>query len=773
MKIFTNYAFKLTLLLSMLVYVGCSDDEDSPAVDEVTPTGESKTYTLGAVSDPNISGSAVFAEQSDGSTIVTIQLTGTPDGGEHPAHIHANSAAEGGDIAISLTPVDGASGQSITPITEDDNGNAITYDELLEYDGYINVHLSASELETLVAQGDIGVNELTGESKVYQLEERAVDGISGTATFEERVSGEALATLALEGTPEDGEHPAHIHMNSAAEGGDIVFTFTPVNGATGMSVTNVAALEDGTAFGYEEVLTYDGYINVHLSASELETIVAQGNIGSNEGVDETNAPTGETKEYALGSVANPDISGTATFAELSDGSTTVTLDLEGTPDGGMHPAHIHANTAAEGGDIVISLTTVDGTTGQSVTTVTQDDAGNAITYDELLEYDGYINVHLSAEDLATIVAQGDIGINELTGESKEYALGERDVDGISGTATFEERVSGEALATLALEGTPEDGEHPAHIHMNTAAEGGGIVFTFNPVNGATGMSKTNVAILDDETTSFGYEDVLAYDGYINVHLSAEELATIVAQGDIGVNELTGESKEYILEERAVDGISGTATFEQRVNGEALATLALEGTPEDGEHPAHIHMNSVAEGGDIVFTFNPVNGATGMSKTNVAILDDETTSFGYEDVLAYDGYINVHLSAEDLATIVAQGNIGSNEEDGTPEVTTNYAVTNSGTTAYVFNNDDLTNAENPALTLKRGETYTFTVDAPGHPFLIKSVQGTGTADTYDAGVTNNGVASGVVTFTVPGDAPDELYYNCEFHAAMTAVITITD
>ena len=76
-------------------------------------------------------------------------------------------------------------------------------------------------------------------------------------------------------------HPAHIHENTAAQGGGIIFTFNPVNGTTGMSMTNVSALDDDTAFGYEEVLEVNGYINVHLSAEALEIIVAQGNIGAN------------------------------------------------------------------------------------------------------------------------------------------------------------------------------------------------------------------------------------------------------------------------------------------------------------------------------------------------------------------------------------------------------------------------------------------------------------------------------------------------------------
>ena len=106
-------------------------------------------------------------------------------------------------------------------------------------------------------------------------------------------------------------------------------------------------------------------------------------------------------------------------------------------------------------------------------------------------------------------------------------------------------------------------------------------------------------------------------------------------------------------------------------------------------------------------------------------------------------------------------------------TINYDVVNDGATAYLFNGDGLTDASNPDITLVRGETYTFTVNASGHPFYINDTQGTGTANAYNNGVTNNGAQSGTVSFTVPNDAPSTLFYNCEFHSSMTGTIAIID
>ncbi len=623
-------------------------------------TGDSKTYMLMTKAVEGISGTATFSERVNGEALLEVMLDGTPDGGMHPGHIHFNSAAESGDVAITLTTLDGTTGMSKTNINALNDGTAITYAELLNFDGYINFHLSADDLATLVAQGEIGENELTGVSKVYDLNTKDVDGISGTATFAKRKSGAALVTVMLDGTPDGGMHPGHIHNNSAAETGGIAKTLTTLDGTTGMSVTHIEELNDGTEIGYDQLLNFDGYINFHLSADDLATLVAQGDIGENE-------LTGDTKEYDLVTKDVPGISGTATFAKRKSGAALVTVMLDGTPDGGMHPGHIHNNSAAETGGIAKTLTTLDGTTGMSVTHIEALNDGTEIGYDQLLNFDGYINFHLSADDLATLVAQGDIGENELTGDTKEYDLVTKDVPVIMGTATFAKRKSGAALVTVMLDGTTAGGMHPGHIHNNSAVQGGGIAKTLTSVDGATGMSVTHIEELNDGT-EIGYDDLLDFDGYINFHLSADDLATLVAQGDIGQNELTGMSKTYDLATKDVPGIMGTATFAERKSGETLVTLDLDGTPMGGMHPAHIHAGSVAEApGDILITLATVDGTSGMSQTHVSAYnaEDGTANGGdaisYDEMVAIDGYINVHLSATELSTLVAQGNVGSNVE----------------------------------------------------------------------------------------------------------------
>ena len=124
----------------------------------------------------------------------------------------------------------------------------------------------------------------------------------------------------------------------------------------------------------------------------------------------------------------------------------------------------------------------------------------------------------------------------------------------------------------------------------------------------------------------------------------------------------------------------------------------------------------------------------------------------------------------------EGGSGSENNGDSPEDNNssfNFTVTNNGASSYIFNNIDLDNEENPDLVLKRGNTYTFNINAPGHPFLIKTVQGASNADIYDVGISNNGVDNGTITIEITADTPDTLYYNCEFHGSMTGVLTIED
>jgi len=128
-------------------------------------------------------------------------------------------------------------------------------------------------------------------------------------------------------------------------------------------------------------------------------------------------------------------------------------------------------------------------------------------------------------------------------------------------------------------------------------------------------------------------------------------------------------------------------------------------------------------------------------------------------------LNVSVSATDPdGTSIVYSS--TNLPVATPTPVT-FQVTNSGSGAYLMNG-----VSNGTITLTRGGTYTFNVNASGHPFYIQTTgNGYNSYNVYSTGVTGAGAQVGTVTFTVPSNAPDTLYYQCQYHSAMYGQINI--
>jgi hypothetical protein len=92
--------------------------------------------------------------------------------------------------------------------------------------------------------------------------------------------------------------------------------------------------------------------------------------------------------------------------------------------------------------------------------------------------------------------------------------------------------------------------------------------------------------------------------------------------------------------------------------------------------------------------------------------------------------------------------------------------------YTFTGIGFTQTTNdPTLYLKRGEVYQFVNTMGMHPFRIQSTVNGSTGTQYNDGVTNNDVSNGTLTWIVPYNSPDYLYYQCTAHAGMGGEIHI--
>lgn len=97
----------------------------------------------------------------------------------------------------------------------------------------------------------------------------------------------------------------------------------------------------------------------------------------------------------------------------------------------------------------------------------------------------------------------------------------------------------------------------------------------------------------------------------------------------------------------------------------------------------------------------------------------------------------------------------------------FSVTGGNNIDYTINGQS-----DPTFTLQRSVTYVFQLgNLPFHPFYIKTASGFGSAGAYNNGVVNNGTTAGNLTFTVPADAPNTLFYQCGNHSSMLGTLNI--
>ena len=275
---------------------------DGPYMSSATRTVR---YAVDAQGDSGVSGSVLIAEY-DAQTVVTLSLSGTPDGGTHPAELRMDDCSEEGEVVLPLGNVNGSTGLSTT-VTE------VSFDDITEGDHALNVYLSPDETESAVACGEVGAgademspmsdgsgdmsggdmtggdmtgDEMTGgasseegllETVFYEIYSNEGYDVEGTVQVVENAeTGGARVVISLQNTSEGEIHPAHFHAGSCGDGGDIIVPLTSVDGESGSSVTD-------TDTSFDEVTSTDFYINIHLSPDEISTIVACGEVGEGAG----------------------------------------------------------------------------------------------------------------------------------------------------------------------------------------------------------------------------------------------------------------------------------------------------------------------------------------------------------------------------------------------------------------------------------------------------------------------------------------------------------
>lgn len=238
----------LAVLLAATLLTACqkNDNNDNPLKIQ---------YTIGPYQSSKISGTADFTEILHTDSVqLTIQLTGVSQDGSYPVLLRKGTSIENGEVAFNLGFVDGKNPTLSTSIN-------LPFSELLKYNGCIDIYRNPNDTVTIVAQSEIGANNVF---KSYDMANPITSQPNGQFRIYKRDAGAYVvvridsATAHIGGVP----HPTRVYN----AGGAREFELENLSEVSGVSATTV------TDHTFDE-LTHADYLIKVLQSDELQDVV--------------------------------------------------------------------------------------------------------------------------------------------------------------------------------------------------------------------------------------------------------------------------------------------------------------------------------------------------------------------------------------------------------------------------------------------------------------------------------------------------------------------
>jgi len=469
-------------------------------------------------------------------------------------------------------------------------------------------------------------------------------------------------------------------------------------------------------------------------------------------------------------------SGTSTFADIDVNGG----NIDGTDIGLASPAVGNFTGVTASGTINANSGVVGNLQGNVTGNVTGDLTGNVTATSGTSTFDNLTvtgTLQAPAQSITDLIVSGNLTVNGTTttinSETIELAdniiVLNSDKTGAAGSETAGIRVN-------RGDDTPVDFKWDDATDRWTVGSGTLEAGTFlgSLIGSVTGSVTGNVTGNITSTGNSSFANAIISGGTIN-------------DTDIGgVNPSVGSFTE--LDANSI--VANTITANTEFSGTFVG---------DGSNLTGITTTQITEGSKLFFTNGRVQSALGsISIDALSDIDITSSAPSNGNTLVWNSAISKFVPAENFLQSDFDTAIGNTSIDDLVDVDTSsippsngdtlvynstsskwqpstgqtsFSVTASGTSAWLFSGQGTDSDANPDLYLLPGKTYTFDIDATGTSFYINTSNTTGTGSAFNDGVTNNGTDSGVITFTVPQDAPSELFYNAENQAAMNGKIFV--
>lgn len=209
---------------------------------------------------------------------------------------------------------------------------------------------------------------------------------------------------------------------------------------------------------------------------------------------------------------------------------------------------------------------------------------------------------------------------------------------ISGTLAVKEVLNTDSVwLTLQLQGTSSDGSYPVFVRQGTSIENGPVAYDLGFVDGQNPILAKEIPM--------SFSDFIKYNGCIDIYRNPNDLATIVAQAEVGANE-TYKAFDMVSPNLPNNPINGQFRIYKRSTGAYLVIkvdTSATGMGLGMSHPARVYKSD----GTRDFDLSDVSDSSGVSATTI-------TDHSFDALSSYSGSIKVLQSGQVQDFIISQG-----------------------------------------------------------------------------------------------------------------------
>lgn len=194
------------------------------------------------------------------SVVLTLQLTGVSTDGSYPVYLRQGTSIENGPVAFNLGFVDGSNPTLTAEIK-------MSFSDFMKYNGCVDIYRNPNDLETIVAQAEIGTNE-TYKSFDMSNPNLPDKPINGQFRIYKRATGAYLVVKVDTAAVHSGlgSHPARVYKTDGTRD----FDLSDVSDSSGISTSNI------TDHTFDELSKYSGTLKVLESQTIQDVVISQG-----------------------------------------------------------------------------------------------------------------------------------------------------------------------------------------------------------------------------------------------------------------------------------------------------------------------------------------------------------------------------------------------------------------------------------------------------------------------------------------------------------------